>query len=70
MGGTELEGIKISGWKVAAPGIRYREHPARRHGIKPDRYYVIRFGVDGKQLEDACGWASEGWTVAKVEQRR
>ena len=60
----------MSGWKVAAPGIRYREHPARRHGVKPDRYYVIRFGVDGKRFEDACGWASEGWTVAKVEQRR
>mgnify|MGYP000870391002 FL=1 len=45
-------------------GIRYREHPTRKHGIMPDRYYAIRFAdkVAGKIREEAVGWASEGVT--------
>ncbi|MEC4590550.1 tyrosine-type recombinase/integrase [Nitrospirillum amazonense] len=55
-------------WTTAAPGIRYREHPTRRHGVKPDRYYVIRHRVGGRRLEEALGWASEGWTVQKAAE--
>jgi integrase len=59
----------MSGWKNVAPGIRYREHPTRRHGVKPDRYFVVRYQLDGKRNEEPCGWASEGWTVEKVNER-
>jgi len=36
-------------WKKTKRGIRYREHPTRKHSVprRPDRYYVIRFAVGG-----------------------
>ncbi|MBI9113102.1 hypothetical protein [Maridesulfovibrio ferrireducens] len=48
------------------PGVRYREHPTRKNGsVKKDRYFSIRFQMDGKRTEEALGWASEGWTARK-----
>ena len=41
-------------------GIRYREHPSRRHGLHPDRYYLIRYWAKGKTQNEGVGWASEG----------
>jgi integrase len=57
-----------SKWITAAPGIRYRQHPQRKHGARFDRYFTLRFSVDGKQVEEALGWASEGWTVARAQE--
>jgi integrase len=50
-------------WITAAPGIRYRKHATRKHGARSDRYFTLRFSVAGKQVEEALGWASEGWTM-------
>ena len=49
-------------------GIRYREHATRKWGRRPDMYYVIRYRQNkgGKQIEEAVGWTSEGWTTASV----
>lgn len=58
--------MAASEWKTADKGIRYREHPTRRHGVKPDRYYTLRFYTGGKRIEEALGWASEGWTLEKA----
>src|SRR5215471_4425909 len=55
-------------WITAAPGIRYRQHKTRKHGARFDRYFTLRFSVDGKQVEEALGWASGGWTVAKAQE--
>jgi integrase len=55
-------------WITAAPGIRYRTHPARKYGARFDRYYTLRFSVAGKQVEEALGWASEGWTVKLAQE--
>jgi integrase len=55
-------------WITAAPGIRYRQHKTRRHGARFDRYFTLRFSVSGKQIEEALGWASEGWTVARAQE--
>jgi integrase len=55
-------------WITAAPGIRYRQHPHRKHGARLDRYFTLRFSVDGKQVEEALGWASEGWTLALAQE--
>ncbi|MCF8029895.1 MAG: site-specific integrase [Desulfohalobiaceae bacterium] len=44
------------------PGVRYREHPTRKHGIQRDRYYAIRFTVNGVRHEEGLGWSSEGWS--------
>jgi integrase len=55
-------------WITVAPGIRAREHLTRRHGVRPDRYFTLRFSVDGKQVEEGLGWASEGWTRARAQE--
>jgi len=48
------------------PGVRCREHLTRKHGVKKDRYFAIRYQKDGKRKEEGLGWASEGWTVHKA----
>lgn len=53
-------------WKTADKGIRYREHESRKHGIRPDRYYTLRYYVDSKRVEESLGWSSEGWTLEKA----
>ncbi len=54
--------------KSKHPGIRYREHDTRRHGVgnKPDRYYTIFYKLEGKMVEEAVGWASHGMTEKKA----
>lgn len=50
------------GWiKSKFQGVRYREHPTRKHGLLPDRYYTIFYKLDGKMVQEALGWASESW---------
>ncbi len=46
--------------KTEIPGIRFREHPTRKHGIRADRYYSVRFQVNGKAIEQGLGWSSQG----------
>ncbi len=40
-------------------GVRYREHATRKHGVRFDRCYSIRYKLDGKDKEEVAGWASE-----------
>lgn len=49
-------------------GVRWRQHPTRKHGIQFDRYYALRYQVDGERREEGLGWASdaEGWTEEKA----
>ena len=51
-------------------GVRYREDDTRKHGVKADRYFSIRYKVDGEGKEEATGWASEGMTAAKSNELR
>jgi integrase len=51
--------------KTKVQGVRYREHDNRKHGLQFDRYFSIRYRVDGKEKEEGLGWASEGWTLTK-----
>ncbi|MBQ7608582.1 MAG: hypothetical protein IJU76_11530 [Desulfovibrionaceae bacterium] len=37
-------------WIKLEQGIRARKHPTRKHGVKADMYFVLRFTVDGKDL--------------------
>lgn len=48
------------------PGVRFYEHPSRKHGVKFDRYFAIRAQVNGKRREEGLGWASQGWTEQKA----
>jgi integrase len=57
----------MSKWKASGTrGVRYYEHETRRHGVRKDRYFAIRFQADGVRREEALGWASEGWTERKA----
>lgn len=54
-------------------GVRYYEHPTRKHGVKKDRYIAIRYQRDRKRIEEGIGWTSERdpeddqhWTEAKA----
>ncbi|GAB1411208.1 hypothetical protein MASR1M90_23620 [Desulfovibrionales bacterium] len=40
-------------------GIRYREHATRLYGVRKDRYYVVRYRVDGTRKEEPLGWESQ-----------
>jgi integrase len=55
-------------WVTLAPGIRCRDHPKRKHGVRPDRYVTLRFSVNGRQVEEALGWTSEGWTLQRAQE--
>ena len=57
---------KTQKWVRAATGIRYLEHPTRRHGVGKDKYFVLRYTVDGVEQQEALGWASEGVTLEKA----
>jgi len=51
-------------------GVRYVEHETRKHNGQPDRYYTIRYKLDGKSKEESLGWASEGMTAARASDER
>ncbi len=52
-----------SKWKSAGfPGVRYRNHRTRKHGVKFDHYFAIYYQLNGKRKEEGVGWASNGWT--------
>ena len=48
------------------PGVRYRMHPTRKHGIQYDRYFAIRYQRDGLRKEEGLGWTSDGWSAEKA----
>jgi integrase len=63
--------------KTNFPGVRYREHPTRKNGVRRDQYFTIRYKVTtgeknekGKDIktdrEEGLGWASENWSAAKA----
>jgi len=53
-------------WEVVHKGIRVKKHLTRKHGVKPDIYYTCRFQFNGKRINSALGWASDGWTLDKA----
>ena len=55
--------------KTNFPGVRYREHPTRKNGVRRDQYFTIRYKLAGKDKEEGLGWASEDWSAAKAYDR-
>ena len=45
-------------WEKVARGVRVKIDPSRKHGKGFDRYFVIRYAVDGKMVTDEIGRAS------------
>ena len=62
----EMDVREKTEWIRLESGIRCRKHATRKHGVKPDIYFVLRFTVDGHAHQEALGWASEGMTLAKA----
>ena len=55
-------------WVSAGRGVRYWEHSTRKHGKKPDRYWTIVYKINGKTVNEAIGWWSEGASQAQAEE--
>jgi len=49
-------------------GLRWKEHPVRKHGtVGKDKYFYIYYQTgDGKRREEGCGWSSERMTQEKA----
>ena len=56
--------------KTHIAGVRYREHPDRKHQGKPDRYFTIRYKKNNKLIGEAAGWASHGMNTQKANLLR
>ena len=52
--------------KTSFKGVRYREHETRKHGVKRDRYFFIRYKLNKKDVEEGIGWGSDGWNAEKA----
>lgn len=51
------------------PSVRYYEHGTRRtRNGQADKYFAIRYYVNGKRKEEGIGWASEGWNPEKAHK--
>ena len=65
-----MQTVSTKWHKTSYPGVRYREHSTRKHGIGKDRYFAIRYRLGGVLKEEALGWASEGWTAERASLER
>jgi len=54
--------LKSSKW----PGVLFREHASRKHGLQFDKYFIIYYRWNSKNYQEALGWASQGWTGLKA----
>lgn len=52
--------------KTKYKGVYYKEHTTRKNGIRKDRYFYLRYTLNGKQREEGFGWESEGYTETKA----
>ncbi|PXF58877.1 MAG: integrase [Deltaproteobacteria bacterium] len=66
--GSVKSGENMAYKKTNYPGVRYREHPTRKHGVNPDRYFAIRHQKDGKRKDEGFGWASRGCSAAEAAE--
>ncbi|MBW1955565.1 MAG: site-specific integrase [Deltaproteobacteria bacterium] len=57
---------KLKKYQSEFNGVRFYKHPTRKHGVKFDRYFSIRYQYKGKRNEEGLGWESEGWTAKKA----
>ena len=62
--------MSIEWHKTQFPGIRFRENPSKKHNGKPDRYFTIRYKLNGILKEEGLGWSSQGWNAQKASITR
>lgn len=67
------EKFKVPG----VPGVYYRKHPTRKHGVKFDQYFFVRYKWDRRgivagqnwqpsEIEEGIGWATDGHTAVEA----
>lgn len=57
---------KSNWFKTKHPGVRYREHPERKHGVGYDKYYALQYRVGKTVKNEGLGWASKGMTAQEA----
>lgn len=60
--------MAVEWFKTPYPGVRFYKHKTRRHGVKYDQYFAIRYQKDGKRHEEGLGWASDGWSAERASE--
>jgi integrase len=59
----------MTAWhKTDFPGVRYRKHKKRKHGVKYDRYFAITYRLKDKVITEAIGWASHKVTAKECDE--
>jgi len=51
------------------PGVFYKEHPTRRHGVAKDKQFIIRYTIAGITRTEAYGWLSDGFTAQGAQDK-
>lgn len=60
-----LSGIK----KAGHPGVFFKDHPTRKHGVKFDRLWIVRQTLGGVQRVSVLGWTSERITFGDATNK-
>jgi integrase len=63
-----LNKAKPGPWRRAVKGIYFRTTPGQKNGIRLDRYYVLKHSPHGKQITEALGWESDGWSLDVAQE--
>lgn len=56
------------GFKTVAEGVLVRDDSSRLYRGKPDRYFTIRYRVNGVRHQEKLGWASEGMNLERAKR--
>jgi len=51
-------------WINAGRNLRYREHPTRKNGLRPDRFWALHYTFNYRGHTEGVGWWSQGVTQA------
>jgi len=61
----------MSNWKTTKHrGVRVKESLTKKYKGKPDKYFLIRYGNDGKIIQEGVGWTSEGISAQLASNHR
>ena len=52
--------------RTGYPNVFFTEHKTRKHNGKLDRYFLLRYRVDGRQVEEGLGWLSNRWNAVRA----
>ena len=58
--------MAVKRFSTEYPGVRYRQHPTRKHGVRLTDTSPSTTGLTVKVVEEGLGWAKDGWTAQKA----